>query len=256
MLAGMGVQVHTPQFEGPLDLLLHLILRKEIDLYEISLASIVDAYLDEIARMETFDLDGATEFLLIAATLVDLKSRRLLPDLDDGDTAEIELLEERDRLLARLLECKTFKNAVVVFEELAAVAALSQPRLVGPEAHFLDLMPNLLAGVRPEDLAVACARALRARSAPEVDLSHLPQSTLQVGDVVADLAVRLPEQGRLTFWELTRSLQSRREVVVHFLALLELFKQGQVELHQAARFGGIVVEWSAPEPAAVQLSGR
>ena len=250
MLTGMGVEVRTPQFEGPLDLLLHLILRNEIDLYEISLAAVVGAYLDEIAHMETFDLDGATEFLLIAATLVDLKSRRLLPDLDDGgDPAEIELLEERDRLLARLLECKTFKNAAATFEHLAAGAARSLPRTVGPESHFLDLLPDLLAGVGPEDLAAACARALRAATTPAVDLSHLPESTLEVGDVVDDLSVRLLERGRMTFRELTRSLHSRREVVVHFLALLELFKQGRVELHQPSRFGGIVVEWSPQEAA-------
>ncbi len=243
----MSVKVRTPQFEGPLELLMHLILRHEIDIFEISLATIVSDYLDEVARMEFLDLESATEFLLGAATLVNLKSRRLLPgppgdDLDE----EADLPDGRDRLLARLLACETFRRAGVALEGLAAAAALSYPRTVGPEARYLDLLPDLLDGVAPTDVAAACARALRALEMPRIDLSHLATETLRVGDVVADLALRLPAHGRTTFGDLTRSLPGRREVVVHFLALLELFKQDRVDLYQAGPLGGIVVEWRSP----------
>src|SRR4051794_11992427 len=136
----MAFAVATPVFEGPFDLLLHLILREQVDLYEISLSRIVDAYLVEVERMEVVDLDVATEFLLIAATLVELKARRLLPGRDDVDLdEELSLWEERDLLLARLLECKAFKDAAGAFERLAAGAGRSLPRLVGPEQQFLGL---------------------------------------------------------------------------------------------------------------------
>ncbi len=243
----MGVKVVTPQFAGPLELLMHLILRHEIDICEIPLAAIVRDYLDEVEGMEALELESATEFLLGAATLVDLKSRRLLPEPDavGGDEDE-EFPETRDRLLARLLECETFRRAGSALEEFATAAALSYPRTAGPGARYLNLLPDLLEGVRPEDVGAACVRALRRLEAPEVDVSHMAPDTIHVGDVVADLAVRLPTQGRITFGELTQSLGGRREVVVHFLALLELFKQDRVDLHQAGPLGRIVVEWRRP----------
>src|SRR5256885_1426414 len=123
--------VSTPVFEGPFDLLLHLITREEVDLYEISLSTIVDAYLAEITRLGHVELDVATEFLLIAATLVELKSRRLLPGRDDIDLDEELLFEERDLLLARLLECKTFKDAAAALARLSRAASQSHPRRAG-----------------------------------------------------------------------------------------------------------------------------
>ena len=256
----MGVKVRTPQFEGPLELLMHLILRHEIDICEISLAEVVRDYLDEVARLEFLDLEPATEFLLGAATLVDLKSRRLLPEPSGDDIdEEADFPEGRDRLLARLLACETFRGAGAALERLAAAAALSHPRTVGPGERYLNLLPDLLEGVEPTDVAAACARALRALEEPRVDLSHLDTDTARVGDVMADLALRLPVRGRTTFGELTRSLPGRREVVLHFLALLELFKQDRVDLHQAGPLGRIVVEWrappAAPEPAVLEPVG-
>src|SRR4026209_1537125 len=134
----MPYGVQTPVFEGPFDLLLHLILREQVDIYEVSLTRIVDAYLEEIERLQVLDLDIATEFLLIAATLVDLKARRLLPgpatvDLDD----EFALWGERDLLLARLLECKTFKDVSRLFGSLADEAGRSFPRQVGADERFI-----------------------------------------------------------------------------------------------------------------------
>ncbi|MCY3663612.1 MAG: ScpA family protein [bacterium] len=240
----MAVMVRTADFEGPLELLMHLVLRHEIDVCDIPLAPLVQDFLDEVARMEALDLESASEFLLTASTLVDLKSRRLLPEpVTDGADEEADLLDGRDRLLARMLECETFRRAGAALERLAEAAALSSPRTTGPEERYLDLLPDLLADVEPSDVATACVRALRATEPPSVDLSHIAAEGLQVSDVVADLALRLPPQGRTTFGELTQALPGRREVVVHFLALLELFKQNRVELHQDGTLGRIVVEW-------------
>src|SRR3954463_16199443 len=149
----MAFAVATPVFEGPFDLLLHLILREQVDIYEVSLTRIVDTYLEEIERLQVLDLDVATEFLLIAATLVELKARRLLPGRDDVDLDdELALWEERDLLLARLLECKTFKDVAGVFSRLAGLAERSHPRTAGLEERFLALAPDLLAGVTPAQL--------------------------------------------------------------------------------------------------------
>src|SRR5918911_3082568 len=135
-------EVHTTVYDGPFDLLLHLIVRDQVDVYQVSLSRIVDAYLAEVEHLGALDLDVATEFLLIAATLVELKTRRLLPRLDDPETEEeLALLEERDLLLARLLECKTFRDAGAALARRARTASLSWPRTAGLEERFLTLVP-------------------------------------------------------------------------------------------------------------------
>src|SRR5438552_7700504 len=170
----MAFAVATPVFEGPFDLLLHLILREQVDIYEVSLTRIVDAYLEEIERVGHLDLDVATEFLLIAATLVELKARRLLPGRDDVDLDdELALFEERDLLLARLLECKTFKDAAQALWRLAVSAERSLPRTAGLEDRFLELMPDVLADVGPDDVRAAFLRAVAPRPRPHVDLDHV-----------------------------------------------------------------------------------
>jgi segregation and condensation protein A len=237
--------VQTPVFEGPFDLLLHLILREQVDLYEISLSTIVDAYLGELMRMEQLDLEVATEFLLIAATLVELKAKRLLPDDADVDLDdELALWEERDLLLARLLECKTFKDAARALEVLHLWAARSVPRASGPDERFVELTPDLLDGVGPEKLRDAFLRAMRPKPKPVVDLVHVAAIRANVVDTVADLCRELPRSGAITFRRLTDSLVDRIDVIVHFLALLELFKQGLVELDQPRTFGDITVRWT------------
>jgi segregation and condensation protein A len=250
MLAGVSYQVQTPVFDGPFDLLLHLILRDQVDLYEVSLASVVEAYLAELERMESLDLEVATEFLLIAATLVELKARRLLPgdadvDLDD----ELALWEERDLLLARLLECKTFKDASAVLAGLAEVAARSWPRRAGLEDAFLDLTPDVLDGVTPDDLRAAFLRASAPRPVPRVVLDHVAPIGLSVAEAVAELVDELPRVGVVSFRSLTASLVERLEVVVRFLAILEMCKQGLVDLHQAERCGDIRITWCGADDA-------
>src|SRR3954449_11098748 len=156
----MAFAVATPVFEGPFELLLHLILREQVDIYEVSLTRIVDAYLEEIERLQVLDLDVATEFLLIAATLVELKARRLLPGRDDVDLDdELALWEERDLLLARLLECKTFKDVAAVFGALADDADRAFGRSIGPDERFAALMPDLLDGIKPRHIHNAYVRA-------------------------------------------------------------------------------------------------
>jgi segregation and condensation protein A len=243
----MAVAVATPVYEGPFELLLHLILRDEVDLYEISLLGIVDAYLAELDRMEGCDLDRVTEFLLIAATLVELKSRRLLPvddgvDLDD----ELALWEERDLLLARLLECKTFKDAAVVLRKLVADGARTYPRVAGPDERYIALAPDLLEGVEPDDLRRAMVKVL-TRPSPRIDLEHVAPVRASVTDAVEELVDELPRLGRTTFRQLTGALVERLEVVVRFLAVLELFKAGLVELDQLSTFGEIHITWLGGE---------
>jgi segregation and condensation protein A len=241
----MAVEVSTAVYEGPFDLLLHLILREQVDIHEVSLSRIVDAYLAEVERLQTIDLDVATEFLLIAATLVELKARRLLPGRDDVDLDdELALWEERDLLLARLLECKTFKDVAGVFARLAETADRSFARAVGPDERFAGLLPDLLDGVGPERIRSAFVRAVTPRPVPRVDLFHVAPVRASVADAVAELVDELPRVGRITFRRLTSGLVERLEVVVRFLALLELFKQGLVELDQAEQFGEIDVLWT------------
>jgi segregation and condensation protein A len=242
----MAIDVSTPVYEGPFDLLLQLILQEKVDIYEVDLAVIVDRYLQEIERMQQLDLDVATEFVLIASTLVELKTRRLLPGADDGDLdEEFALWEERDLLLARLIECKTFKDVARVFSRLADEADLSFPRMVGPDERFAGLVPDLLEGTSVRRLQSAAIRALTPRPVPFVDLFHVNPVRFTVAEAVAELVEELPLAGRISFRRLTADLAERLEVIVRFLAVLELFKQGLVDLDQVERFGDIEVIWIA-----------
>lgn len=249
----MAIDVHTPVYDGPFDLLLQLILKEQVDLYEIDLARIVDAYLAELDKLQALDLDIATEFLLIAATLVELKTRRLLPGQSDIDLdEEFALWEERDLLLARLIECKTFKDVAQIFDRLADEADLSFPRTVGPDERFAALMPDLLEGTSLRRFQSAAIRALTPKPEPVVDLFHVNPIKVTVADAVADLIEELPGAGRVSFRRLTADLADRIDVIVHFLAVLELFKQGFVEIDQPQRFGDIEVIWSGDDGATAE----
>jgi segregation and condensation protein A len=244
----MALDVATPVYEGPFDLLLQLILKEQVDLYEVSLASIVDAYLAElermIAEMHALDLEVTTEFLMIASTLVELKARRLLPGRDDVDLdEELALWEERDLLLARLLECKTFKDVASVFARYADDADRSFPRQVGPEERFEGLLPDLMEGVTGEKVRRAFERAITPKPVPRVDLFHVAPVRASVADAVVELLDELPRVGRISFRRLTTGLVERLDVIVRFLALLELFKQGMLDLDQSDRVGDIDIVW-------------
>jgi segregation and condensation protein A len=241
-LTAMSYEVSTSVFEGPFDLLLHLILKQEVDLWEISLSKIVDQYLAELERMESFDLEVTTEFLLIAATLVDLKARRLLPSLEDAELDE-ELLrfEERDLLLARLLECKTFKDAARAMEALVRRADRSLPRRAGPEEPFASLTPDPLERVAPSRLLAAVMRALAEKPQPTIEVEHIAPIRASVRDAVQTILAALPHHDAVSFRELAATSPNRLETIVRFLAVLELYKQGVVELEQFETFGELQI---------------
>jgi segregation and condensation protein A len=241
----MPYTVTTPVFEGPFDLLLHLITREQVDLWEVSLASIVDDYVATLAEMQAaLDLEVATEFLLIAAVLLELKARRLLPGRDDVELEEeLALWEERDLLLARLLECKTFKDAAAAMHRSMESAGRSWPRTAGLEEPFTALVPDVLAGVTAEKLAEVMNRLLTPKPQARVLLDHVAPVRASVGDAVVELLDELPRAGRISFARLTSGLVERLEVIVRFLALLELYKQGAVDLEQAVTFGRLEVVW-------------
>jgi segregation and condensation protein A len=242
----MPYEVHLDVFDGPFDLLLQLITAQQVDLYEVRLSDIVDAFVAEIARLEALDLELATEFLLIAATLVELKIRRLLPGRDDVELdEELALFEARDYLLARLVECKTFSGAARAIAGLEDAAGHSLARRAGPDERFSGLAPDLLAGITPERLRRAALRALAEQpEPPRVAVAHVHDDEVSVAATLEDLRTRLPEEGRTTFRMLTARAPSRAHVVACFLALLELYKRELVELDQAATFGELAVVWT------------
>jgi len=242
----MAFEVATPVYDGPFDLLLHLILKEEVDIHEVSLTRIVEAYLEEIQRMQMLDLDVATEFLLIASTLVELKTRRLLPGREDMDLdEELAMWSERDLLLARLLDCKTFKDVASVFSQLTERASLSFPRRSGPDERFADLLPDMLDGVTPIRLQRAYLRVTQPKPPTSIDLFHVAPIRASVADALMEMLETLPKLGKVTFRQITEAIYDRIEVVVRFLAILELYKQGRVSLEQSDRFGEIEVQWTA-----------
>jgi segregation and condensation protein A len=238
----MAYEVQTRVYEGPFDLLLHLILRQEVDLWEVSLSTIVDAYLTELENMESLDLEIATEFLLIAATLVELKSRRLLPGPAELELDE-ELLrfEERDLLLARLLECKTFKDAADSIAGMMRLADRSLPRIAGPEEPFRSLVPDPLERVKLTALRDAARRSLAPKAQEVVDTDHIAPIRVSVAEAVTTVLDRIPSEGTVSFRELALDAETRLDVIVRFLAVLELFKQGIVDLEQLANFATLTV---------------
>ena len=237
-------------FEGPFDLLLHLITREQVDLWEVSLSDIVDRYVATLSEMRAaLDLDVATEFLLIASVLVELKARRLLPDRDSVESEEeLALWEERDLLLARLLECKTFKDAAGAMSRAMDTASRSQPRVAGLDERFSDLLPDVLAGVTGSRLRDVMESVL-APKPRRVLLDHVAPVRASVADAVAALLEELPGKRRTTFRSLSEGMAERLDVIVRFLAILELFKQGAIDLRQVASFGELDVIWlGTPDP--------
>lgn len=247
----MSYEVRTSVFEGPFDLLLHLILKQEVELWEVSLSRLVDEYITEIERMDRLDLDVATEFLLIAATLVELKARRLLPGAEELELDE-ELLrfEERDLLLGRLLECKTFKDAARVLDARLGHGLRSLARLAGPEEPFRSLAPDPLEQTSLASFVAAARRALIPAESPVVSMEHVAPIRISVRDAVEAVLVRLPESGPVSFRELVAGIDDRIEVIVRFLACLELYKQGIVELEQIENFADLRVSRLSAEEVA------
>jgi segregation and condensation protein A len=238
----MSYAVRIPVYEGPFELLLHLILKEEVDIWDVKIAEVIDAFLVEVESIDRVDLDVATEFLLIAATLVELKARRLLPGIEDLELDE-ELLrfEERDLLLARLLECKTFKDAARALEGRMRRADRSVARTAGPEEPYRWMVPDPLERVRLDALRAAALRMLAAPPTVVVDTDHVAPVRASVRDAVESVLRLLPESEAMSFRALASGAPHRLEVIVRFLAVLELYKQGMVDLMQFTNFGDLMV---------------
>ena len=235
-------------FEGPFDLLLHLIARHKVDIYEIPLAQITDDYLAVLRAMDAIDLDVATEFLVVAATLIELKAARLLPNEDDPDIEDLAL-EARDLLYARLLDYRMFKEAGGYLGSRLEVLSGFVPRAVALEERYKGLMPQARLGVTPDKLAHLAALALTAKPEPVVDLSHVQPVRMTVRDAAGMVVAELQRAGgEATFAELTAGCRHRVEVIVHFLALLELYKLDLIDLEQTANFSTLRVVANADQP--------
>ena len=254
----MAYSVSTPVFEGPIDLLLHLVSSHEVDVLDVPLLPVVDAFVHVLSEQrDVVDFNQLSEFLLVAAILIELKSQRLLPGRESSeDDEDLVGWEERDLLLARLLECRAYAAAADVFVALAEQASRSVPREVGLDDDFVVHAPDLLAGITPDDLAQAYLRGSAERPVPRVDLSHVTVDTVSVSEAVSEL-IAMPDAARAgSFRALVQDCRTRIEVIVRFLALLELCKMGRVALGQGATFGDLQISWLAADHMAGVTSGR
>ncbi|HZK05641.1 MAG TPA: ScpA family protein [Actinomycetaceae bacterium] len=243
---GRGFHVSLDVFEGPFDLLLSLISRRRLDITEVSLATVTDEFISYIS--EDWDLSKASEFLVVAATLLDLKAARLLPRSEAAGEEDLELLEARDLLFARLLAYKAFKEFASELEARFAVETRWKPRVVPLEPQYAALLPELVIKIGPEGLAQLAARALAPKpEPPEVDLDHLHGQKVSVHAEGAIVMARLRRAGTMTFRALVADADSTAVVVARFLVLLELFRSGAVGFEQAEALGELSVRWSGGE---------
>jgi segregation and condensation protein A len=244
----MAYRVRTEGFEGPFDLLLYLVSRQRIDIGSISISEIADQYLDEVRRMQKLDLDVASDFLVVASTLLEIKAASLIPHEQDADPdrQEIEELapgQAREVLLQRLLTYKQFKNAAAALENRYELTGRSHVRSFGPPAEFLNLYPDYLERVSLDSLGYLCEEALTRRDEFLLESDHIAAKPIPVESVVRGLHARLKNEHHLRFSQLVDAYTPTPVVVVSFLALLELFKRNMVTLRQDENFGDISIDW-------------
>ena len=231
---GAPFEVHLDVFSGPFDLLLGLISKHRLDITEISLATVTDEFIAHIraaqALDDDWDLDQASEFLLVAATLLDLKAARLLPGSGPQDDDDLALIEARDLLFARLLQYRAYKRVADTFRERMATAGRLMPRQAGLEAQFATLLPELVIAVTPDQFAMIAARTMTPRLPPTVDLDHLHSPQVSVREQAGLIVDRLRSRGQASFRSLVADADSTLVIVARFLALLELFKESAIAL--------------------------
>ncbi|WP_456847637.1 segregation and condensation protein A [Cellulomonas sp. P5_C6] len=249
-------EVHLTNFSGPFDLLLGLIAKHKLDITEVALAQVTDEFIAHIRAAEKdWDLGQASEFLVIAATLLDMKAARLLPSADVEDAEDLELLEARDLLFARLLQYRAYKLVAADLAERFATEGRRFPRLVTLEPHLAALLPELIWQIGPEQLAAMAAKAAMPRAAPPgVDISHLHAPAVSVREQAAVLVDRLRHGGSMSFRALTADADATIVVVARFLALLELFREGAVAFDQVTPLGELTVRWTGAEEGEVEVS--
>jgi segregation and condensation protein A len=247
-VTGDGFRVHLDNFEGPFDLLLSLISKHQLDVTEVALHQVTDDFIAFIrAQGATWELGTATEFLLVAATLLDLKAARLLPTGEVEDEEDLALLEARDLLFARLLQYRAYKQVAAIFAGLFAEQAQRYPRAVSLEPQFAAALPEVLLGIGPQEFARLAAAAFRPREIPTVAIDHIHAPMVSVREHAALLSERLRRLGGGSFRSLCQDCESTLEIVARFLALLDLYREGQVAFDQVTPLGELHVRWTANE---------
>ncbi len=250
-------EVHLDVFSGPFDLLLGLIAKHKLDITEIALAAVTDEFIAHIkaerAKEGGWDLSQATEFLLVAATLLDLKASRLLPHSGPEDEEDLALIEARDILFARLLQYRAFKDIAHTFAERMASAGRRHPRAVGLEPQHAALLPELVMTITPDQLALIAARALTPRTAPTVGLAHLHAPAVSVREQAALMGERLRRERVASFRSLVADAESTLVVVARFLALLELYREAAISFEQAEALAELTVRWTGSEEGTIEV---
>jgi segregation and condensation protein A len=255
-----GFSVHLDNFDGPFDLLLQLISKHKLDITEVSLSLVTDEFISFIRALEAsgegWRLDQATEFLVIAATLLDLKAARLLPSGEIEDEEDLALLEARDILFARLLQYRAFKEIAANFQEAIAAADKSFPRVVALDAALSNLLPEVLIGVGPERFAAIADRVLTPKVAPVVAVEHLHSALVSVSEE-SKLVVEALRKGRtLSFRSLIQEADSTLVVVARFLALLDLYRQGALRFEQVVALGELQISWVGSDEGEILASSE
>jgi segregation and condensation protein A len=245
LVAEGGFTVRLANFTGPFDLLLQLIGKHKLDVTEVALHKVTDEFIAYIRAMgDAWDLDEASEFLVVAATLLDLKAARLLPAAQVEDEEDLALLEARDLLFARLLQYKAFKEAAAYLSELESSGSRRHPRAVTLEARYAEALPDLVLGIGPDRLAALAARAMAPKPRPAVSIAHVHQVRVSVREHAALLRDKLVRMGSASFRALCADCRSTLEVVARFLALLELYREGLVGFTQVQALGELTVQWT------------
>jgi segregation and condensation protein A len=252
--AEQGFHVHLDVFDGPFDLLLSLIAKRRLDVTLVAIAQVTDEFIGYIrASGEDWDLDQASEFLVVAATLLDLKVARLLPSSDLEDEDDLALLEARDLLFARLLQYRAYKEIAGVFAVRMAQAARRFGRDVGLEPRFAELLPEVVLGIDASQLAALAARAALPRQVPVIDIGHVHAPTVNVREQAAVIGARLRVCGQASFRALISDCTGPMEVVGRFLALLELYREAVVTFSQLEPLGDLHVRWVGGDVADISI---
>ncbi|MFI0152043.1 segregation and condensation protein A [Streptomyces lydicus] len=242
-------------FEGPFDLLLQLISKHKLDVTEVALSKVTDDFMAHIRAMgPDWDLDQTTEFLVVAATLLDLKAARLLPVAEVEDEADLALLEARDLLFARLLQYRAYKRIADIFSDRLADEARRHPRTVGLEPQYAELLPEVVISIGAEGFARLAVKAMQPKARPQVYVDHIHAPLVSVREQAGVVMARLREVGETTFQELVADAADTLTVVARFLALLELYRERVVDLDQAEALGALTVRWTGAEGAAPRVT--
>jgi segregation and condensation protein A len=253
-----GFSVHLSNFDGPFDLLLQLISRHKMDVTEVALSIVTDEFISFIRALEAsgegWDLDQATEFLVVAATLLDLKAARLLPSGEVEDEEDLALLEARDLLFARLLQYRAFKEIAATFSERILAADKSFPRVVALDPALASLLPEVLIGVGAQRFAAIAERVLTPKVSPVVAVEHLHMPLVSVTEESKRVVEALRNSKSLSFRNLISDADSTLVVVARFLALLDLYRQGVLRFDQVIALGELHISWTGSLEGEVEIT--